>query len=341
MADDLTTATVASASDYYPFGLQMDSRTVNDGDYRYGFNGKEKDQDGEFGNTHYDYGFRIYNPAIAKFLSVDPLTDEYPWYTPYQFAGNKPIIAIDIEGAEPEYVINKEGKLTKPFIALISSAYGFDNSLLEKSTWVSVEGLMKKESVYARTSVFHPNKVEYDPFYGEMHTLDQIAFNKYKNQGKKYHRTDDPWYDEFYTWGELISHEEAHRNDYSILGFWTSFTTPVGTMEDRARHYGRGSEAYIDVNSPMSKSMAGKLLGNNKIPYSILKDTKMDVNEKVDRLTLFGLEFRLNYLKENEALPYEFSKKERENYKNNRSKAISELQNKVELYREKVSTYEK
>jgi hypothetical protein len=39
MADDLTTATVASASDYYPFGLQMDSRTVNDGDYRYGFNG--------------------------------------------------------------------------------------------------------------------------------------------------------------------------------------------------------------------------------------------------------------------------------------------------------------
>jgi RHS repeat-associated protein len=74
MADDLTTATVASASDYYPFGLQMDSRTVNDGDYRYGFNGKEKDQDGEFGNTHYDYGFRTYNPAIAKFLSVDPLT---------------------------------------------------------------------------------------------------------------------------------------------------------------------------------------------------------------------------------------------------------------------------
>jgi RHS repeat-associated protein len=74
MADDLTTATVASASDYYPFGMQMDSRTVNDGDYRYGFNGKEKDQNEEFGNTHYDYGFRIYNPAIAKFLSVDPLT---------------------------------------------------------------------------------------------------------------------------------------------------------------------------------------------------------------------------------------------------------------------------
>ena len=48
---------------------------------RYGFNGKEKDDDIQ-GQTVYDYGFRIYNPAIAKFLSVDPLTKEYPWYTP-------------------------------------------------------------------------------------------------------------------------------------------------------------------------------------------------------------------------------------------------------------------
>jgi len=69
--------------------------------YRYGFNGKEKDQSGEFGgNTTYDYGFRIYNPAVGRFLSVDPLTKKYPWYTPYQFAGNKPVWAIDLDGLE-------------------------------------------------------------------------------------------------------------------------------------------------------------------------------------------------------------------------------------------------
>ena len=48
-----------------------------------------------------DYGFRLYNPAIAKFLSVDPLAPEYPWYTPYQFAGNMPIRYIDLDGLEP------------------------------------------------------------------------------------------------------------------------------------------------------------------------------------------------------------------------------------------------
>jgi hypothetical protein len=34
-------------------------------------------------------------------LSVDPLTKSYPWYTPYQFAGNMPVVAIDLDGLEP------------------------------------------------------------------------------------------------------------------------------------------------------------------------------------------------------------------------------------------------
>lgn len=80
-------------------------RHANSNEYRYGFNGKEKDLEGMGGGgSTYDYGFRIYNPHIGKFLSVDPLTKKYPWYTPYQFAGNMPIAAIDLDGLE-EYVV--------------------------------------------------------------------------------------------------------------------------------------------------------------------------------------------------------------------------------------------
>jgi RHS repeat-associated protein len=65
------------------------------------FNGKENDKDlGGNSQLIQDYGFRVYNPAIGRFLSVDPLFKGYPWYTPYQFAGNKPIWAIDLDGAE-------------------------------------------------------------------------------------------------------------------------------------------------------------------------------------------------------------------------------------------------
>jgi RHS repeat-associated protein len=69
--------------------------------YKYGFNGKEKDDEGLGGSgTTYDYGFRIYNPNLGRFLSVDPLFKSYPWYTPFQFAGNMPISAIDLDGLE-------------------------------------------------------------------------------------------------------------------------------------------------------------------------------------------------------------------------------------------------
>ena len=71
--------------------------------YRFGFNGKLND-DEVFGNTatSQDYGMRWYNPRIGRFFSVDPLTNKYPWYSPYQFAGNKVIAYVDRDGAEEE-----------------------------------------------------------------------------------------------------------------------------------------------------------------------------------------------------------------------------------------------
>lgn len=43
---------------------------------------------------------RYYAPWLARFISVDPLQFKYPIYTPYQYAGNKPISYIDLDGAE-------------------------------------------------------------------------------------------------------------------------------------------------------------------------------------------------------------------------------------------------
>lgn len=97
---DLYTTDVKNAQNYYAFGMQLPGRTFTSSlGYRYGFNGKEKDSEWG-GGAMYDYGFRIYDPRIAKFLSVDPLSPKYPWYTPYQFAGNNPIKFIDLDGLE-------------------------------------------------------------------------------------------------------------------------------------------------------------------------------------------------------------------------------------------------
>lgn len=70
---------------------------------RYGFNGKENDNEIKGEGNQQDYGMRVYDPRIGKFLSIDPLTKNFPYYTPYQFAGNKPIWATDLDGAEEKY----------------------------------------------------------------------------------------------------------------------------------------------------------------------------------------------------------------------------------------------
>lgn len=74
--------------------------TAASSSYRYGFNWKELDKEAS-STTTYDYGFRIYSPALGRFLSVDPLQNNYPYYTPYQFAGNTPLQALDVDGKEP------------------------------------------------------------------------------------------------------------------------------------------------------------------------------------------------------------------------------------------------
>jgi len=77
----------------------MPGRNENSDKYRYGFNGKEKDQEGEFGSiTNLDFGARIYNPAIGKFLSVDPVPKSYE--SPYISFANNPIWYIDPNGAD-------------------------------------------------------------------------------------------------------------------------------------------------------------------------------------------------------------------------------------------------
>jgi hypothetical protein len=52
---------------------------------------------------------RIYDPRLGRFLSVDPLTKNYPWNSPYSFAEGDPINFIDLDGAEradPPYKVN-------------------------------------------------------------------------------------------------------------------------------------------------------------------------------------------------------------------------------------------
>ncbi|HMJ48141.1 MAG TPA: RHS repeat-associated core domain-containing protein, partial [Ferruginibacter sp.] len=110
---DYYDADIVTANDYYPFGMQMPGRKYSaNSSYRYGFNGKENDNEVKGVGNQQDYGERIYDPRIGKFLSVDPLAGEYPMLTPYQFASNRPIDGVDQDGLEWKPVTGADGNVT-------------------------------------------------------------------------------------------------------------------------------------------------------------------------------------------------------------------------------------
>ncbi len=79
--------------------MQMPGRKLSGG-YRYGFNGKENDNEVKGEGNQQDYGMRIYDPRLGKFLSVDLLTRKYPMLSPFQYASNRHIDGIDLDGLE-------------------------------------------------------------------------------------------------------------------------------------------------------------------------------------------------------------------------------------------------
>lgn len=115
------------------------------GSYRYGFNGKENDNDVKGEGNQQDYGFRIYDPRLSKFLSVDPLAAKYPMLTPYQFAGNMPTKFIDLDGAEPANNPTSPGTKEKVAMATVETIFyktsenSFKKNLFNSGIWKAAD----------------------------------------------------------------------------------------------------------------------------------------------------------------------------------------------------------
>src|SRR5690606_3138292 len=103
------TADVVSYSDYYPFGSLMPGRNYNTPNYRYGFQGQEKDDEAKGSGNSINYKYRMHDPRLGRFLSIDPFTRKYPFYSPYAFSGNRVIDAIEYEGLQPLTIPNPGG----------------------------------------------------------------------------------------------------------------------------------------------------------------------------------------------------------------------------------------
>jgi RHS repeat-associated protein len=95
--------------DYYPFGLTFNSYTSGT-ENLYKFSRYEEQKETQW----YDFGARMYDPALGRFFSIDPKADVYHFQSPYAFAANNPIRYEDKNGEGPEdkvdMALNELGK---------------------------------------------------------------------------------------------------------------------------------------------------------------------------------------------------------------------------------------
>ena len=70
-------------------------------DYRYGYGGKENDNEIKGEANSLDYGARIYDPRVGRWMSTDPKESDMPYESSYSAMGNNPIYFIDPDGQVP------------------------------------------------------------------------------------------------------------------------------------------------------------------------------------------------------------------------------------------------
>ena len=89
----------------YPFGMLVPGRYSTANDYRYGFQGQEKDNEIKGEGNSLNYTFRMHDPRVGRFFAIDPLAPQYAYNSPYAFSENRVLDAIELEGLE-KYLIH-------------------------------------------------------------------------------------------------------------------------------------------------------------------------------------------------------------------------------------------
>jgi RHS repeat-associated protein len=97
------TLEIQEESNFYPFGLKHRGYNTNVNStnlaQNWKFQGQEETND-PFGFNMVEFKWRMHDPAIGRFMQIDPLAEDYAYNGTYNFAENRVMDGIELEGLE-------------------------------------------------------------------------------------------------------------------------------------------------------------------------------------------------------------------------------------------------
>jgi RHS repeat-associated protein len=265
------------------------------GIYRYGFNGKENDNEVKGTGNQQDYGMRIYDPRIGKFLSVDPLFKDFAWNSTYAFAENSPIKFIDLDGEERFDYIYKLNATNG--IAELKTITMTEVDANGKKLPVSIHYSLNGRSTSFKTINQFNDRAGND-------ALTNAALNKvfadYKTNGGKYPENYYQQYGQFLFTTAISQAKSGGSNDLvsmskgisKVINFldnekgfgggqfasvFHAYENLVGTTEntgyDKLRHFSSSAEKTFSFGSKIGTGLGYLKEGINDEAYSWLPGT--------------------------------------------------------------------
>lgn len=227
-----------------------------------------------------------------RFLSVDPIASQYPYYTPYQFAGNTPIQASDLDGKEPDYIVDDNGKLTAPVLFLFNEILSYEISMMQQvnitklsdpdpssyaETWSSTEVNTFDKSqtggVNWLRTLGHEIKHVEQHFKGGLPPFIQRALGMFEKYGRGYNSKDNMIEQPARDAGKLI---EDFSKTYKIDGI---LSNPNLSDERKIVQIGIKVESYFIAQDQKEVNYYKNLMKN-----AGNDDTKTFIQKKLDSL---------------------------------------------------------